>query len=110
MLMRREVWDRVNGRDENYGLVYGAADLCMRIRETGALVVWTPFAELYAGEAGSGQREAAQKRQPPESERIVFRNRWKAELEKGDPYFNPNFDQHRTDFAVDPSVRRHDAN
>ena len=33
-----------------------------------------------------------------ESER--FRNKWKAELEAGDPYFNPNFSLDKSDFSL----------
>ena len=34
-----------------------------------------------------------------------FREKWKAELEAGDPYYNPNFSLDRSDYALkDPTV------
>ena len=34
-----------------------------------------------------------------------FREKWKAELEAGDPYYNPNFSLDRSDYALkDPAV------
>ena len=38
------------------------------------------------------------KRYNEESER--FRNKWKAQLEAGDPYYNPNFSLDRSDFSL----------
>ena len=29
-----------------------------------------------------------------------FREKWKAELEAGDPYYNPNFSLDRSDYAL----------
>ena len=91
MLMRREVWDEVGGCDEGYPVGLNDIDLCMRIREAGYLIVWTPYAELYHYESKSrGVDNTPEKQARAEAERTRFKERWSAELAAGDPYYNPN--------------------
>jgi len=67
----------------------------------GLLNVFTPFAELYHFESKSrgldNEGEKA-KRYNEESER--FREKWKEDLEKGDPYYNINFSLDRSDYSL----------
>ena len=76
-------------------------DFCLKLRKAGYLNVFTPFAELYHFESisrGLDDQGEKAKRYNEESER--FRNKWKAELEAGDPYFNPNFSLDKSDFSL----------
>lgn len=92
MMMRRDVWSRVGGFDEQFAENYNDVDICMRIRKEGLLVVWTPYAELYHYESKSrGRVNTAEKRNKTNAEAKRFRERWRKELENGDPYYNPNF-------------------
>lgn len=92
MLMRREVWDEVGGLDENWAVAFNDTDLCMRIRQAGYLIVWTPFAELYHYESKSrGREDTQEKKKRFDGEVLRFQSRWSKELESGDPYVNPNF-------------------
>ena len=110
MMIRRDVWEQVNGLDEEYAVAFNDVDLCMRIRQAGYLIVWTPFAELYHYESKSrGIEDTPEKQRRFASEVTRFQQRWKKELEAGDPYFNPNFSLDREDFTVLPSVLPHDA-
>lgn len=59
MMVRRAVWETVGGLDTGYAAVLGDADLCLRIRAAGFLIVWTPYAELYEYEETAGARKAA---------------------------------------------------
>ena len=66
MLVRKDVWEEVGGIDERFAVELNDIHLCMRIREAGYLVVWTPFAELYHYESKSrGQNKAAERGQNP---------------------------------------------
>ena len=106
MLLRRDVWDRVNGLDEGFAVAYNDVDLCLRIRREGFLVVWTPFAELYHYESKSrGSDLSPKNRRRYKAEVARFHARWKKELERGDPYFNPGFSLDREDFLVNPNSR-----
>lgn len=91
MLLRREVWDEVGGLDEKFAVAFNDVDLCMRIREKGYLIVWTPFAELYHHESKSrGADNTPEKQERFVSEIKEFETRWATQLEAGDPYYNPN--------------------
>ena len=110
MLLRREIWDKVGGLDEDWAVAFNDVDLCMRIRKAGYLIVWTPYAELIHYESKSrGQDDTPQKRKRFEDEVLRFQSRWAKELEAGDPYYNPNFTLNRSDFVVKPDVRQYDA-
>lgn len=101
LLMRRSVWNAVNGLDEVFKVAFNDVDLCMRIRKAGYLVVWTPYAEMYHYESKSrGYEDTAQKKIRFTNERRYFQSRWAAELEKGDPYYNPNLSLDREDFSL----------
>ena len=91
MMIRKDVWDSVKGLDESFEVTYNDTDLCMRIREAGYLVVWTPYAELYHYEMKSrGKDRTPEKAERAKDEAERFRARWKDIVEKGDPYYNPN--------------------
>ncbi len=63
--------------------------------------VFTPFAELYHYESVSrGLDDQGEKAKRYNEESARFRNKWKAVLEKGDPYYNPNFSLDRSDFSL----------
>ena len=62
---------------------------------------WTPFAELYHYESISrGLDDQGEKAERYNKESEHFREKWKAELEAGDPYYNPNFSLDRSDYAL----------
>jgi len=101
LMMRRSVYREIGGFDAAFQVAFNDVDLCMRIREVGYLIVWTPYAELYHCESKSrGLDETPEKyfRYAGEVER--FQRRWMHRLVNGDPYYNRNLTQERTDFGV----------
>ena len=105
MLVRREVWDELNGLDEGFPVAFNDIDFCMRARKAGYLIVWTPYAELYHYESKSRGRDddTPEKRARFLAEHVRFESRWAAEMEAGDPYYNPNFTKNarRRDFTLE---------
>ena len=92
VMIPRKVWDQLGGLDESFAVAFNDVDLCMRIRQAGYLIVWTPYAELYHYESKSrGCDDTPEKKERFSSEVLRFQQRWKRELELGDPYYNPNF-------------------
>ena len=76
-------------------------DFCLKLRKLGYLNVWTPFAELYHYESISrGLDDQGEKAERYNLESEVFRSKWQVELEKGEPYYNPNFSLDRSDFSL----------
>jgi O-antigen biosynthesis protein len=85
LLMRREVFEEVSGLNETeLAVAYNDVDLCLRIRERGYLIVWTPHARLVHFESESRGRAVNTK----EGDYIV--TRWGESVFR-DPYYSPNF-------------------
>ncbi len=100
MMLRKEVFRSISGFDENFAVAFNDVDLCMRIREKGYLIVFTPFAELYHYESKSrGFEDTPEKQTRFAGEISRFQERWGTELANGDPYYNPNFTLCREDFS-----------
>ncbi len=58
MVTRRDLYDAVGGLDEAvFAVSFNDVDYCLKLREAGHLVVWTPYAQLLH-EAGVSQRAA----------------------------------------------------
>lgn len=53
MMIRRDVWDKLGGLNEDYAVAYNDIDLCLRAREAGYRILFTPYAALYHYEGGS---------------------------------------------------------
>lgn len=103
MMIPRTVFEQVHGLDEGYEVTYNDIDLCMRIREAGYLIVWTPFAELYHYECKSRRPDNTPEKIKRTTKEIWrFQNRWRKELDAGDPYYNPNFSLDSEDFRIKP--------
>ncbi len=101
LMVSRAKYDEVGGFDEGFAVSLNDVDFCLRLREKGYLNVFTPFAELYHYESLSRGLDLEGKnaaRYDKESEH--FRTKWKQVLEKGDPYYNPNFSLDRSDYSL----------
>ncbi|CAB4242799.1 protein of unknown function [Methylacidimicrobium sp. AP8] len=77
---RRAVWEECGGFDQGYGRDLWDIDYCLRLREKGYRIVYTPYAELVRLEDS-----------PEESteDRERFRLKWPEWIE-WDPAYNPN--------------------
>lgn len=84
MMVRRELFEVVNGWESQYPARLAALDFCLKLRERGFRNVWTPQARLdFTGTIGGDPADRMAVRR--------FRARWAAALQAGDPYYNPNF-------------------
>ena len=101
LMVKRSLYDELGGLDESFEISLNDVDFCLRLRERGLLNVFTPFAELYHFESISrGLDDKGEKAQRYNQESERFREKWKAVLEKGDPYYNPNFSLDKSDFSL----------
>ncbi len=102
LMIPRKVYEEVGGLEEGYAVAFNDVDFCMKIRDAGYLIVYTPYAELYHYESKSrGLEDTPQKVARFNTEINRFKSRWGKELEKGDPYYNPNLTLAREDFSLD---------
>lgn len=101
MMMEKELFEEIGGFDERLGVAFNDIDLCMKIRKRKKLIVYTPFAELYHYESKSrGQENTKEKVNRFNGEVAYFAEKWKKELEAGDPYYNPNLTLEKHDFSL----------
>lgn len=100
LMMPKKVYNEINGFDEEFAVAFNDIDLCMRVRAAGYNIIFTPFAELYHYESISrGIEDTPEKIKRFESEIHLFFKKWRKELDKGDPYYNPNLTLEREDFS-----------
>lgn len=100
-MIRRNVFDEVGGFDENLGIAFNDIDICLKIREKGYLVVYTPYSELYHYESLSrGYEDTPEKEERFKKECKYIRDKWGRIIDKGDPYYNPNLTLEREDFTI----------
>lgn len=101
LLVKKTLFDEVGGLDEKFTVSLNDVDFCLKLRKLGYLNVFTPFAELYHHESISrGLDTSDEKALRYNEESKLFREKWNMELEKGDPYYNPNFSLDRSDYSV----------
>ena len=101
LMVKKAAYEQVGGLDESFAVSLNDVDFCLKLRKAGYLNVFTPFAELYHFESASrGLDDQGEKAQRYNEESARFREKWKAELEAGDPYFNPNFSLDKPDFSL----------
>ncbi len=100
MMVPRKVYEAMGGLDESWPVVFNDVDFCLRIRESGKLIVWTPFAELthYESKSRGSDEETPEKRAFFKGETRRFQTKWNAFLTAGDPYYNPNLTRTGEDF------------
>ena len=54
LLTKKELFLKVGGFTEELAVAFNDIDLCLKVRETGALVVYNPYALLHHYESKSG--------------------------------------------------------
>ena len=91
MLTRREVFQEAGGFDESLEGALADADLCLKMRRGGYLIVYTPFAKLCWHQAPVDQIDT--------NGEAIMRERW-AGILRHDPYYNPNLSRERADFSL----------
>ncbi len=94
LLTRREVFHEVGGFDEEHlPVIFNDVDLCLKMRQAGYLIVYTPFAKLYHDESATRRASI----EPAEAK--VLLERW-PDLVARDPYYNPNLSRDHADFSL----------
>jgi hypothetical protein len=99
-LVRRGRFEEVGGFDVALS-AFNDVDLCIRLRRTGARIIWTPAAQMYRHESlSSGARDSLSRAGQLEHDVQVMRARWKDILDN-DPCYNPNLSlDHKRQFQL----------
>lgn len=92
LMIRKELYDRVGGFDEEFRVTYNDVDLCLRLYEAGHQNLYTPHVRLVHHESISvGLPDEVKKRDTGEMRvaKEIFIARWKKYIDH-DPNLNPN--------------------
>lgn len=82
MMVFRKCFEDVGGFDPKLESSLADADLCLKVRQNGGRVIYTPGARMLCEEKG--------KKLCSKKEEIYFREKWADFLAQGDPYYNSN--------------------
>ena len=109
MVVHKQVFQEAGGFDEeDFAVNFNDIDFCLRLRERGMQIIWTPYANLIHQESASRGRERS-----PEAEKQFlreaarFREKWGEQL-LDDVFYNPNLslDLPGYEIAFPPRRRR----
>ncbi|WP_200946381.1 glycosyltransferase [Rhodanobacter sp. Root480] len=100
LLIRRAVFDEVNGLDESLQVAFNDIDFCLRVQQRGYRNLWTPFAELYHHESATrGYEDSPEKKARFASEVESMQQKWPREL-SADPVYSLNLTLIGTPFEL----------
>ena len=94
MMMQRSRFEEMRGFDEKLPIDFNDVDLCLRLRQRGYQIVYTPLALLYHHESATRGHFHI-----PEYQDLLLR-RWGSYIRNGDPYYNRNLTLTTEDWAV----------
>jgi GT2 family glycosyltransferase len=90
MVLRKAVFDEVDGFDENLPNNFNDVDFCLRLRERGWQIVWTPYANLIHQESASrGRDSGSAERAELLRDMAYMQEEWGEQLQN-DPFYSPN--------------------
>ena len=99
LLVTKEAYQAADGLDEEFTVAFNDVDFCMRIRDMGYQVLFTPYAECYHYESKSrGSDKKGEKKERFEGERQRLQARHSKTL-LHDPFYNPNLTLDMEDFS-----------
>ena len=105
LVTSRDLWTSLKGLNESLAVAYNDVDFCLRVREAGYDVIWTPFAELIHHESLSRGYDE----HPKEGDRLfqeanLLTDLWVNFLEN-DPAYSPNLTIEDTNFSLSDQPR-----
>ena len=102
LMMKQKTFEEVNGFDENLAIAFNDIDLCLKVREKGYTVVWTPHAEFTHFESKTrGPEDTPEKITRFQKEISYFKSKWNDQLLAGDEFYSPNLNPD----SETPSIR-----
>ncbi|MBQ5754331.1 MAG: glycosyltransferase family 2 protein, partial [Oscillospiraceae bacterium] len=107
LLVRAQVFDQVGGMDEGFSVAFNDVDFCLRVRDAGWRIVWTPDAELYHYESksrGLDEKDPVKKARFDGERARLYQKHGRENIIR-DPYYNPSLTLDREDFSESDDMR-----
>ena len=108
LLVKTAVWDEVGGLDEQFAVAFNDVDFCLRVRDAGYRIAWTPYAELTHYESksrGGDEKDPVKARRFAAEQRRLYERHGKENI-LDDPYYNPSLTRDREDFSESDDLKR----
>lgn len=106
LFVRKETYLTVGGFDPELAVAYNDVDFCLKVRKHGLTIVGDPnIVFLHRESASRGYDQTEAQRRRLDSEALIMRQRWSAQLD-ADPYYNPNLSLEHGDFSLSARPRR----
>ncbi|MDO4608432.1 MAG: glycosyltransferase, partial [Clostridia bacterium] len=86
LMVKKSDFIAVGGFDAKQSMAYCDVDFCLALRDNGKSNIFNPFCMIY-----HWQNKSFFDEETFNTETEQFKLKWKDVLEKGDPYYNPNF-------------------
>lgn len=91
MMVKKSLFNKVNGFSEKYRVAYNDIDLCLKIGNLGKSIVYTPWSIWNHYESKSrGYETSPEKSRRCADEVELLRSEWKEIFSTGDPFYNKN--------------------
>ncbi len=101
MAVKKSVFEAVGGfEEEHLGVAFNDVDLCLRIKEAGYRIIWTPHAQLYHHESLSRGDDSTWRRDARVDEEIEYMTKKWSDILHSDPTYNPNLTLEFEDFSL----------
>ena len=107
LLVKASVYDEVGGLDEQFAVAFNDVDFCLRVRDAGCRIAWTPYAELTHYESksrGGDEKDPAKAARFAAEQQRLYTIHGKENILDA-PYYNPNLTRDREDFAESDDLR-----
>ena len=107
LLVKASVWDEVDGLDEKFAVAFNDVDFCLRVRDRGYRIAWTPYAQLTHYESksrGGDEKDPAKAARFAAEQQRLYDVHGKADI-LDDPYYNPSLTRDREDFSESGDLR-----
>ncbi len=91
IMTKRSIYEEVGYMNEEFAVAFNDVDFCLKIRNTGRLIVYNPFVEMYHYESKTrGDDNTPENLSRFQSEINLFLEKWKEKIDSGDEYYNKN--------------------
>lgn len=107
MLVKAGVYDAMHGLDEKFTVAFNDVDFCLRVRDAGYRVVWTPYAQLTHYESksrGLDEKDPAKAARFEQERRRLYQVHGRENILR-DPYYSPSLTKDREDFSESGDLR-----
>jgi GT2 family glycosyltransferase len=102
LMVKRTLWEEVNGFDENLAIAFNDVDFCLKLLKLRLRLMVLPQVVFYHHESKTrGLETTATQKKRLAQEEAYMKKRWGTVLQN-DPYYSPHLTRYSEDFTLNP--------